>query len=158
MKSSRIKLIELMEFLAVEIGRELAAQGHRLTGKLAASLQPRLTGQELTADMVWLAYGEAINNGVHRSRIPFSPGSGKKHSKYIAALIRYVKLRRLKPKNGQTVKSIAFAIAHSQKQTGLPTYASRRHSRTGRRTGAVQEAYSVPGRPRPPMWRKSGQQ
>lgn len=138
---ARIELEELLEFLADEVGKELTRQGHKLTGKLIRSLAPKLdAGNKLSGAVLWERYGEAINRGVSRTRIPYAPGSGARHSKYIEALERYVKLRGLTPKPGQTHRNIAFAIAQKHKQTGLPTVASRKYSQTGRRTGAVEEA------------------
>ena len=140
MKRSRILLVELVEFIGQEVARELARQGHKASGRLARSITARGHGDRLSADLLWEHYGEIINKGVSRDRIPYTPGSGAKRSRYITALIRYVKQRRLKPRSGQNAKSIAFAIANSQKQRGMPTPASRRFSQTGRRTGALQEA------------------
>lgn len=123
------------------IGDMLEAQGHKLTGRLIRSLAPKLdAGEKLSGAVLWERYGEAINNGVPRSRIPYSPGSGAGSSEYIRGLLNFVRRARLRPRGRQTQLGIAFAIANSHKKYGMPLVGSKRFSKTGRRTGAVEEA------------------
>lgn len=138
----KITLEDVAAFMRDQIKRSTEDQGHKLTGRLSASTVSKVTRlpDGYYADVLREAYGEAIENGVDRTKIPFSPGSGAKHSQYIEGLLEFVRRRNLKPERGQTQLGIAFAIAHAQKRTGLPTVASRRFSKSGRRTGAVAEA------------------
>jgi hypothetical protein len=78
------------------------------------------------------------NTGVTAARIPYTPGSGRKTSKYIDGLINYVKLRM--GKSDKEAKGIAFAIASRHKKEGMPTKASAKFSSTGKRTGFIDEA------------------
>lgn len=139
MEKWKIELLDLLEYLALAIGDELEAQGHNLTGNLINSLSPKLGEDRLTGMVLWEQYGETVNSGINRNKVPYAPGSGAKKSKYIDGLIRFVKLRGI-ASNTKKAKSIAFAIAQSHKSYGLPTVGSRRFSSTGRRTGAVEEA------------------
>lgn len=140
-KRVKIELDDLLAYLVQEVRRMLEAQGHKLTGRLINSLEPEATATSnaINAEILWEAYGRVIESGLSRDRVPYSPGSGARSSKFIEGLIRFVKLRGLRPKRGQTVKGIAFAIARSQKAGGIPTVGSKRFSRTGRRTGAIAE-------------------
>ena len=138
---AKIRIEELVEYLIKKIRENLSAQGHNLTGRLSRSLEGKESesGDAWAFSIFWEAYGTVIEQGLNRSRVPYSPGSGAKHSKFIEGLIKYVKLRGLRPRKGQTVKGIAFAIAASGKKVGFPLPGSRRFSSTGRRTGAISE-------------------
>jgi exonuclease V gamma subunit len=81
----------------------------------------------------------AINNsGVTAARIPYTPNSGRPPSKYISGLIDYVQRRM--GKSEKEAKSIAFAIASKHKKEGMPTKTSARFSKTGKRTGFIEQA------------------
>ena len=41
----------------------------------------------------------------------------------------------------RTKKSVAFAIAHTQKKEGMPTRGSYQYSTTGKRTGWINDAF-----------------
>ena len=64
-------------------------------------------------------YAAYLNFGVKASRIPYSEGSGAKRSLYIEGLIKYVRLR-MGVGDPRMQKSIAFAIARTQKRKGMP--------------------------------------
>lgn len=117
------------------------AQGHELTGKAVRELETRITqtAQGYLIEGYVLDYMANINTGVPKERIPYSPGSGARNSKYIDGLIRYAKLR-MGAASDKEAKSIAFAIASKHKREGMPTRASARFSQTGKRTGFIQEA------------------
>lgn len=137
-----INLTDLMEYLVGEVRKELTKQGHRLTGKLVDSVEAKESKitDGWVQEVFWEKYGEAMERGVRPSRVPFSPGSGAVRSKYIEGLLRFVKLRGMRPRRkGETQLGIAFAIARTQKERGLPTVGSRAYSQTGRRTGATGE-------------------
>lgn len=134
-----IKLKEVAQVAAEYIAREMIAQGHRLSGKLVDSIEGKADPRALTGEVLWEHYGEIINRGVNRNRIPFSPGSGARRSKYIDALESYARRRGMRPGPGETHRNIAFKIARAQKEGGMPTFGSRRFSRTGRRTGGLEE-------------------
>ena len=132
-----------LEFLVNRAKDELTAQGHVLTGKTVASLESRIQGaieSGLTAEILVDPHALILDAGVTPGRVPYSPGSGAKSSKYIDALIQYVQLR-----NGASLKeakSIAFAIAATAKKEGHPTQGSFIYSQNGRRTGWIKHAYS----------------
>ena len=65
-----------------------------------------------------LDYGMILNYGVPANRIPYSPGSGAKSSKYIDGLKLYAKLRF--NANDKEAERIAFAIARKHKKFGMP--------------------------------------
>lgn len=142
MNKLEITLQDLSDYMADKIKRSTSDQGHNLTGSLARSTIAKTSklNDSYYGDVIRNAYGEVMENGVNRNRVPFSRGSGAKTSQYIQGLLEFVKKRNLKPKAGGTQLGIAFAIAQAQKNTGMPTVRSRRFSKTGRRTGAVAEA------------------
>jgi hypothetical protein len=119
---------------------ELVAQGHDLTGKLKKSItvQVKQFPAFIELEGSLLKYGIFVERGVKASRIPYTPGSGKTTSKYIAGLVRFVKLRRIA--TGKNALSVAFAIAKKHKKEGMPTRNSRKFSKTGARRGFVSFA------------------
>lgn len=139
----------MLEALARQIGkllvdalrRQFILQGHRLTGKLNSSIESivKLTATGANIQIVLESYGIIINNGVPRSRIPYTPGEGRgRTSKYIQGLEKFAQLRF--GLSGKAALSAAFAIAKKQAQQGMPTKGSFRYSRTGKRTGAIEAA------------------
>ena len=116
------------------------AQGHELTGNAVRQLETRIlkTAQGYQIDGYVTDYMASLNTGVPAQRIPYSPGSGARSSKYIQGLIDYAK-RRMGASDKEAQK-IAFAIASKHKREGMPTRASARFSSTGRRTQFIQEA------------------
>lgn len=119
---------------------QIAAQGHRLTGRLSASVeyQVKMVPDGLVIQFLLNEYGVPLNTGVIASRIPFGRPTGAKVSKYIQGLIRFAKLRfRVTEKEA---KGIAFAIAHKHIKEGMPTRGSYRFSKTGKRTEYLEDA------------------
>jgi hypothetical protein len=133
---------EKIKAIAIEAVKiEYSAQGHRLTGALIDSIEGQVkevvNGAKIEG--ILLDYGVPVNTGVPRERVPYNPNrrSGAKVSKYIAGLQLFAELRfRVSKKEAL---GIAFAIARKHKKEGIPTRASRKFSRTGKRTGAIQE-------------------
>ena len=128
--------------IAVEaVKLELAAQGHRLTGKLIDSVtyQVKQTATGTLIEGLMLDYGIPVNTGVPASNIPYSGSrrGGGKASKYIAGLKLFAQLRFRVPE--KEALRIAFAIANKHKKGGMPTQNSKRFSSTGKRTGAIQD-------------------
>lgn len=118
------------------------AQGHDLTGNAVQQMETQIINTStLTIISGYVVdYMVPTNTGVTAERIPYSPGSGAKSSKYIDGLINYVKLRM--GKSDKEAKGIAFAIASRHKKEGMPTVASAKFSSTGKRTGFIDEALS----------------
>jgi hypothetical protein len=79
-----------------------------------------------------------LNAGIPGPRIPYSPGSGARHSKYIEGLKQYAKARM--NASDKEALGIAFAIASKHKREGMPTRSSARFSQTGKRTGFIETA------------------
>lgn len=123
------------------LAKELAEQGHRNTGALERSLSYEVKRESdkvvglMTANM----YAIFLEFGVPASRIPYTPGSGAKRSKYIQGLITYFTTKGLNPNEA---KSAAFATARAHKREGMPTRASSRFSSSGRRTGFIRHTLS----------------
>lgn len=122
---------------------ELAAQGHRLTGALIDSVtyQVKQTATGALVEGLLLDYGIPVNTGVPANRIPYSGSrSGGGASAYIQGLQLFAQLKfRVSKKEAL---SIAFAIANKHKKEGMPTQSSKRFSKTGKRTGAIQDGLS----------------
>ena len=105
-------------------------QGRSLTGALVNSIDYSVNATVTSAfiEFTLLDYGMILNYGVPANRIPFSPGSGAKSSKYIDGLKMYAKLRF--NANDKEAERIAFAIARKHKKFGMPL---------DKKTGAVEE-------------------
>jgi hypothetical protein len=138
---------ELAEAIAPIIVRvlreEYEMQGHKLTGNLSQSIstEAEATATGAVLRVLMLEYGVYLSTGVSASRIPYSPGSGARSSKYIAGLTEFAK-KRFGVGQKEAV-GIAFAIARKHKQEGMPTKASFAFSRNGRRTGAIDAAFQT---------------
>jgi len=116
-------------------------QGHKLTSGLINSIEYQVRAQVTSAEIDFLMfdYGVILDKGVSAARIPYSPGSGAKTSKYIDGLKQYARLR-MGAATEKEAERIAFAIARKHKKEGMPTKASFVYSQTGKRTGAIDAA------------------
>jgi hypothetical protein len=86
-------------------------------------------------------YGNIIAAGVKSGKIPYSGRSGRGGtSLYIQALQNYAK-ERMNISDDKKSLSIAFAIAATQKEEGMPTMNSYKFSTSGKRLDWVQEAF-----------------
>ena len=135
------KLADDISTLAIEvIAMEWRAQGHELTGSAVKQMETMVKFEINTLVIEGLVpdYMEINNSGVTAARIPYTPNSGNKTSKYISGLIDYVKKRM--GKSDKEAKGIAFAIASKHKREGMPTKGSVRFSSTGKRTGFIEQA------------------
>lgn len=105
-------------------------QGRSLTGALVNSIDYSVNATVTSAyiEFTLLDYGMILNYGVPANRIPYSPGSGAKSSKYIDGLKMYAKLRF--NANDKEAERIAFAIARKHKKFGMPL---------DKKTGAVEK-------------------
>lgn len=126
------------------LSTKIIEQGHDLTGSLRKDIRNEIvvSGATVTLDIFMRKYGIFVDRGVKASRIPYKRGSGKTESKYIDGLIDFVRKRGLAT-GDKEVKNIAFAIANKHKKEGMPTRASREHSKTGRRLNMIQEAIDL---------------
>lgn len=115
-------------------------QGHSLTGKFARSLEAKTKKlvDGVRIEFFMEQYGLIINQGVSASRIPYRRGSGNTKSKYIQGLTEYAVARFRVSRD--VAERIAFAIASKHKQEGMPTRASRRFSKTNKRTEFIDDA------------------
>ena len=135
------QLLEQIASLALQaVAIEWKAQGHNLTGKAIREMETRIVekGNVTVIEGYVINYMATINAGVTASRIPYTRGSGARSSQYIKGLTDYVKRRM--GKSEKEAQRIAFAIASRHKKEGMPTKASRRFSKTGKRTGFIEQA------------------
>lgn len=133
--------LEQIASLAIQaVAIEWKAQGHNLTGKAIQELETRIVekADSTIIEGYVIDYMATINEGVPASRIPYTRGSGARSSQYIRGLTDYVKRRM--GKSDREAQKIAFAIASRHKREGMPTRASRRFSKTGKRTGFIEQA------------------
>lgn len=126
--------------LAVRLTREeIDIQGHNSSGRLIASIDEMVhslfTGYGI--DICGEDYGLILNEGVAPNKIPYTRGSGNRTSKYISGLIDYFKQKGLSEKEA---RGAAFGTAQKHKKEGLPTRASSRFSRNGKRKGFIEDA------------------
>lgn len=135
------KLADDIAQMAIDaVANEWKAQGHELTGSAVKQMETviRFQTNELIIEGFVPDYMAINNSGVTAARIPYYPGSGNKTSKYISGLIEYAKKRM--GKSDKEAKSVAFAIASKHKKEGMPTIKSQKHSKTGKRTGFIEQA------------------
>ena len=118
------------EVVKKAVKQAFVMQGRTLTGALVNSIDysENATVTSAFIEFTLLDYGMILNFGVPANRIPFSPGSGAKSSKYIDGLKMYAKLRF--NANDKEAERIAFAIARKHKKFGMPL---------DKKTGAVEK-------------------
>lgn len=108
--------------------KELKAQGHKGSGKLINSIISEVQGLLDEVELIIESnyYGRFLNDGVPPSRIPFSPaqkrskGQTKRTSKYIEALMDWIKKMGFTSGIEADIKSTAFAIATKHTKYGNP--------------------------------------
>jgi hypothetical protein len=138
-----LALSDQIAILAIKVLKNvLRQQGHNLTGKLLDSIEAKteIDRSNFIAkiQIYFENYGNVLNTGIKPNRVPYERGSGKKTSKVVQSLSNYARLRGMANDNKQALK-IAFAILNSWKKNGAPTIGSKKFSKTGRRTGSIQE-------------------
>jgi hypothetical protein len=141
MDASLQKLADEISVLAISVvANEWRLQGHELTGSAVKQMETmvRMEINTLIIEGFVPDYMAINNSGVTANRIPYTPNSGRPPSKYISGLIDYVKRRM--GKSDKEAKGIAFAIASKHKKEGMPTKTSARFSKTGKRTGFIEQA------------------
>ena len=141
MDASLQKLADEISTLAISVvATEWRAQGHELSGSAVKQMETMIRFEINTLVIEGLVpdYMAINNQGVPANKIPYYPNSGNKTSKYISGLIDYVKRRM--GKSDKEAKGIAFAIASKHKREGMPTKGSVRFSKTGKRTGFIEQA------------------
>ena len=123
-------LKQLGEIIRKEVERVLTEQGHVLTGKIFDEVDNivKAIKDGYILEGHYQPYSIFVHKGVKAERIPYSPGSGRRHSKYIEALKQYARHRGMSEPD-----RAAFAIARVHKREGMPTKASSRFSQTGER-------------------------
>ena len=127
--------------MAIEaVANEWKAQGHNLTGAAIKNMETviRMETDKIIIEGFVPEYMAINNKGVLATKIPYYPGSGRKESEYIKGLMKYAKQRF--GASDKEAKGIAFAIASKHKKEGMPTIKSQKHSKTGKRTGFIEEA------------------
>ena len=132
-------LNEVGEMLVKALADKWILQGHNLSGRLIRSIRSKseIKAREIILELSGESYGNIVNRGVKPENVPYSRGSGRRSSKFIEALMRYVKRRGI-TRNRKKQKQIAFAMANVMKKEGIPTKNSRRFSEDGTRTGAFE--------------------
>lgn len=130
-------LVNIKDFIIIKLAKELIAQGHRGSSKLIESLTGSINKIQDGMEIVISGndYFKFVDQGVKASRIPYRRGRGRGgKSKYIQALIAY-----FRKKGAADPKAAAFATANKHKKEGMPTRASFKFSKTGKRTEFINE-------------------
>lgn len=140
--------IEKLEFVLNEVlMAEWEAQGHSMTGKVVKEIEYKVKQEanKIILSGFTYPYGNIIAAGVKPGKVPFR-GTAKRGqgtggtSLYIQGLKNFVK-QRMHIQDEKKCLSIAFAIAKTQKNEGMPTYGSYRFSNTGKRMDWIEEAF-----------------
>lgn len=132
-------LLEKIASIAIQaVALEWRAQGHELTGNAVRQLQTRIVerGNDTIIEGYVIDYMAELNEGVPASKIPRRGTAA--FDRYVDELTDYARKRRLSGR--RTYEQIARAIANRHLREGKPTRASRRFSKTGKRTGFIEQA------------------
>lgn len=112
----------------------LIEQGHVATGRLKDSLrvEVKFDGRTLVGEFKAMDYGRYVDSGVPASRIRYP----------IDAIKDWIKV--IEPSmNGKERNSFAWAIWAKHKKEGMPTNASRRFSKSGKRTDWIKDGTKI---------------
>lgn len=113
---------EIIELLIEKIGEEFELAGHTNTNSFNNSLRGEIiegTDGD-TINIYGNEYGIYLDKGVTSDKIPFSGSKGTGgNSKYITGLKNWVG-SKLGISDDREALSIAFAIAHTHMNTGMP--------------------------------------
>lgn len=129
----------IKEIAKRSLQRSFSEQGHNLTGDTVLSIDARekIDPNGFTVSVYAYEHLKILDSGVPPSRIPYGQRRGSR-SQYIEALKQYA-IKRMRV-SAKEALGIAFAIAKAQKRDGMPTRASRRFSRTGKRKNFIAVA------------------
>lgn len=130
----RTSLDKALDFLIDKIKTEIEGQGHNASGKLLNSIEKVIeeTPNGFIGRIMINDYAIYLDKGVKPSRVPYTEGSGAKTSKYIDALVDWIKI--IKPSLSEKERlGFAFGIARKAKKEGHPTRGSYKFSSNGRR-------------------------
>lgn len=108
-------------------------QGHELTGRAVREMRMQVieTASGIDINGLILDYMARVNEGTPADKILVN-------SRYISELTDYV-IRRGIESGRQEAEDIARRIATTHYTEGSPTIASRRFSKTGKRTGFIED-------------------
>lgn len=117
----RVGLDDVLERIVNEAKNNLQAKGHVNTGRLLASIEKRVQqeGNNIVGIIEMLDYGLPQDTGIPAKNIPFSGIGGGGKSKYIQALIQWVKQKGFGAGTLSEQKGIAFAIAKTHAKVGM---------------------------------------
>ena len=136
---------QIADRVLARVLEEWRNQGHDLTKKVEntakSTIEQTLGFVRITGELEY--YARFVNHGLVQNEIPYSLPSGRGGtSKYIEGLIAFAtKLG----KNEKEAKGMAFAIAHTHLEEGMPTSGSMQYSSTGSRTQFVENAFKDMG-------------
>ncbi len=128
-----------MEYLKGELISELKAQGHVHTGSLINDIDIYIEniGGDIYGAIKMLDYAETVENGITATEFQsYSQNELHDHRK---ALFAYFKKKGL---SGTELKRATFSTLNKHLKEGMPTRASMRFARNGRRTGFVTQIYN----------------
>ena len=121
-------------------------QGHFMNGNIISTMEFVVNSTDKYIDIIGMInkYGGYLESGVDKSKIPFTPPSGRGgKSLYIQALARYAQLKMHVSEKESL--GVAFAIAYTQKREGMPTRGSYAFTKTGKRTQWIQDTLKDKG-------------
>lgn len=130
----------LQHVISEALMNEWDAQGHYMNGKIVKEIEYQVKQEtnKLILSGFMYPYGSIVAAGTPASKIPFSGRTGRGgKSLYIEALQSYVK-NRMNIQDDKKSLSVAFAIAHTQKNQGMPTKGSYSFSKNGKRTDWIE--------------------
>ena len=113
------------------------AQGHELTGRAVREMRMEVieTANGIDINGMILDYMARVNEGTPAEKILVN-------SRYILELTDYV-IRRGIESGRNEAEAIAARIASRHAKEGNPTIASKRFSKTGKRTGFIEDGLEV---------------
>lgn len=138
------KIRNAADMVLRRLKEEWRAQGHSLTGDTERSMYSleRATTDGVRIEFWMNDYAAKLNRHTPPHRIPYTPGTGwgtGAQRAYLEGLAEYAK-KRIGAASEREAAAIAFAIARAHKREGMPTKASARFSKTGKRTEWIDDA------------------
>lgn len=130
----RSNFIKGMQYLVEQDKTEIQDQGHVATGRLRDSVNVKFVfdGDSLRAEFYAEQYGLALDQGLGPDQMRIGWRKWKEVSKGWARIV--------KPElSEKEIDTFLFFVWRKHKREGMPTRASSRFSKNGRRTGWIKQ-------------------
>ena len=110
-----------IEAVRADIQRVLAEKGRNATGSLSKSIEGKtieyLTGFKV--EVLMNDYWEVVDSGVDASRVAYYPGSGRRSSEYVKAILKWAVDKRIPFASDKERMSFPHKLGRTHRRVGI---------------------------------------